>query len=817
MNRVKEDLTTSAGWRGNIIGDHDGLIERRPGSWWTGIPPVRGRCPGTGEDGVLRSLPLPNLSRSGTEGALAYFENGWTLTETLFSALQGEEAFYRPPWHGLRHPLIFYYAHPAALFVNKLRVAGFRDGPVNADYEQLFETGVDEMGWDDLSKNEMRWPRVRDVTEYRRRAHDLVREGIECDPDVARGPVVPGSPAWAFFMGMEHERIHLETSSVLIRELPLRLLKRPQAWPPLHPSVPTAPVEEPREGRDFPTPDWVSHPGGEAVIGKPADVLTYGWDNEWGERRIRVRPFSTSTRLVSNGEYFAFVRSGEYGRERWWSEEGWRWRCFRNARRPAFWVPDGPAGLHRYNLRTLFEVVPMPWSWPVIVNYHEAQAYAAWRAELDGGARPYRLLTEAEHHLLREVEREAADPAVLYGGGDMAVQAGRNAALAFGSESPVDAFPSAASGVQDLFGNVWQWCEDHFSALPGFRVHPLYDDFSTPCFDGEHNLIVGGSFVSTGDEAGTFARFHFRRHFHQHAGFRLVRPDYSEDRPETTCLDAPPPHVGAGPCCSRALRRGGAASRPGRYDTSGVLNAWLLLHYGTAEETLAGLPAPEEAIGFTRNVARLAADVAVRLGAATGRALDVGCAVGGATFALARFYREVVGVDLSEPFVTAASALARDGQIAYERRDEGELATPLTARIDPDLDRSRTSFRRADACALPADFEPFDLVLLVNLLDRLPSPRACLGRMSGPRGLVKRGGLLVVASPFTWLEECTPRDAWLGGIVHDGCAIRSEDGLRAILEGEFSLVEARDMPFLLREHARKFEYVVSRTTIWQRK
>jgi hypothetical protein len=36
---------------------------------------------------------------------LAYFDNTWALTEVLFSALQGQEAFYRPPYHGLRHPL----------------------------------------------------------------------------------------------------------------------------------------------------------------------------------------------------------------------------------------------------------------------------------------------------------------------------------------------------------------------------------------------------------------------------------------------------------------------------------------------------------------------------------------------------------------------------------------------------------------------------------------------------------------------------------------------------------------------------------------
>merc|ERR1719152_342471 len=71
-------------------------------------------------------------------------------------------------------------------------------------------------------------------------------------------------------------------------------------------------------------------------------------------------------------------------------------------------------------------------------------------------------------------------------------------------------------------GNVWEWCGDDFHPLDGFRVHPLYDDFSTPCFDGAHNMIMGGSWASTGNEASAFARFHFRPHFFQHAGFRLT-------------------------------------------------------------------------------------------------------------------------------------------------------------------------------------------------------------------------------------------------------------------------------------------------------
>ncbi len=78
----------------------------------------------------------------------------------LFAGLNGEEAFYRPPYHNLRHPMIFYYVHPAALYINKFRVAGLLDKPIDSHFESIFETGVDEMSWDDMNKNEMRWPSV---------------------------------------------------------------------------------------------------------------------------------------------------------------------------------------------------------------------------------------------------------------------------------------------------------------------------------------------------------------------------------------------------------------------------------------------------------------------------------------------------------------------------------------------------------------------------------------------------------------------------------------------------------------------------------
>ena len=94
-----------------------------------------------------------------------------------------------------------------------------------------------------------------------------------------------------------------------------------------------------------------------------------------------------------------------------------------------------------------------------------------------------------------------------------------NANLAWGSPSSVYDGQAPFSGLR---GNSWEYCEDWFAALPGYETHPLYEDFSTPCFDGQHALILGGSFASTGNEASVFSRFHFRPHFHNLLSFRVV-------------------------------------------------------------------------------------------------------------------------------------------------------------------------------------------------------------------------------------------------------------------------------------------------------
>ncbi len=478
--------------------------------WWTGLAPEV--CPGFNhQKQILQALPFLNLNLCSRQDVLDYFNNSWTLTELLFQGLKNEEVFKRPPYHGLRHPLIFYYGHPAVLYLNKMIIAGFFKEPVNLYLEKILETGVDEMSWDDMGKNEMEWPSVAEVHAYRKSVYNLIVNLIKSHPDLDFNErhTLESSPWWSLWMGMEHEKIHFETTSVLIRELPIEFVETPKFFAPLSPT---------RADNELIVNDWKKQHGTSISIGKKNDTPSFGWDNEYGFRNIEIKDFEYTNFQITNREYFDFVASGSYINDTYWQDEGTQWRKFRNTKRPTFWVSVGAEGAHQYELRTLFDIIPMPWNWPVEVNYHEALAFCNWKNEVDRNQNKtnltYRLFTEAEFNSLRTSE---VDPVL---------QSKHFSELEKNSQ-PIANFNFKYSSPEnvssELCGNVWHWLEDQFNPLENFKVHPLYDDFSTPCFDGKHQMIMGGSFMSCGHEASRWARFHFRPHFYQHSGFRMAR------------------------------------------------------------------------------------------------------------------------------------------------------------------------------------------------------------------------------------------------------------------------------------------------------
>ena len=248
------------------------------------------------------------------------------------------------------------------------------------------------------------------------------------------------------------------------------------------------------------------------------------------------------------------------------------------------------------------------------------------------------------------------------------------------------------------------------------------------------------------------------------------------------------------------------------YETERLLAEYLLFHYGEPAEILPYAFGPREALGYPARCVTECLDVAQL--PAVSRALDIGCAVGRSTFELARHCQGVVGIDYSRRFIEAASMLKDRGELPYERRDEGELGTPLIARPPAGVDVSRVAFETGDAQALRSDLGRFDVLLMANLIDRLAMPYRCLDQLPG---LVRPGGQLIITSPYTWLEEFTERDRWLGGRQTGEERLTTREGLRRHLSSSFELVGCKDLPFLIREHARKFQWSVAEATLWRRK
>lgn len=258
-----------------------------------------------------------------------------------------------------------------------------------------------------------------------------------------------------------------------------------------------------------PKNELVQFQSNKVVLGRQMKGREYGWDMEYGRLECELKPFEASKYLCSNGEFYEFVKAGGYQNKKYWTEEGWTWVQFTKAKHPLFWLPgskavDSSSLPTDYHLRLVADVIEMPWNWPVEVNQLEAAAFCVWKSEVE--SKDIHLISEAEWLHIYEV---ACIPDEL----DWKGGAPGNINLEhFSSPCPVDLFRHG--NVYDAMGNVWQHTRTILNSFPGFQVHPLYDDFSVPTFDGKHNLIKGGSWISTGNEALKHARYAFRRHFY---------------------------------------------------------------------------------------------------------------------------------------------------------------------------------------------------------------------------------------------------------------------------------------------------------------
>ncbi|CCW67402.1 unnamed protein product [Phytomonas sp. Hart1] len=634
-----------------------------------------------------------------------YVHNTFELFEKIFDSLAYEESFKVEPVHKLRHPLLFYYGHTACFYINKLCVSGL-SAHINPRFEEMFAVGIDEMSWDDLNTAHYNWPSVMEVRDYRLKVRDHLDELMRTGRFLLRFPltfsnsVADASRAfwWVMLMGAEHERIHIETASVHVRELPIGFI---------NPSGGLCWRRCSHGGGEAPANELVPIAHGRVQFGRPPSSAIYGWDQDYseGSNWVEVAAFKASKYLVSNAEFFQFMQADGYTIQRYWDDEGWKWVQWKKPTHPWFWMRDSkrPDG---YALRLQTELIDLPWDWPCELNHLEASAFCNFMSEKMG--RKVRLPTEEEWTLLydRYIQRDQTEWGKVLAPGNLNLEH-------YQSSCPVNLFQHG--DLFDVIGNVWQHCGTPVYPLKGYKVHPFYDDFSLPTFDGLHASMKGGTWVTTGNAATRDARFAFRRHFFQYIGVRYVegvKVDWSKYLYTPLGLD-PEVDIMTDACY--------------RDSFIGIPNGCVRI--------------AEFALDSFRKYAKVSPI----------RAMDLACGSGRVSFELTPTFSEVIGVDRSARCLIPAFAISERGKCLYSVSDpisgkkQGLEVEGDAYRWGPT--RGRATFFQADFTELHTHLDDFSLIVCYNCLEESYHPSAIPSHLLSR---LQKGGILVIGGDYNW-------------------------------------------------------------------
>jgi SAM-dependent methyltransferase len=235
---------------------------------------------------------------------------------------------------------------------------------------------------------------------------------------------------------------------------------------------------------------------------------------------------------------------------------------------------------------------------------------------------------------------------------------------------------------------------------------------------------------------------------------------------------------------------------PNPYETRRYVDEYLLFHYGKPKDLC---PFPFVSRDLLRFHERIREECLITpLPFRTPiRALDIGCGTGRLSFELGKFADEVIGLDNSHAFVTAAKNLLKKGRARVRVHESGAEFVAKTIVLPKQFRRAAVQFEVGDAMNLRPFRKrgPYRIVAAINLICRLPSPCRFLAQL---KDLVEPGGQFILASPFSWLGGFTPRREWLT----PAAAVK-------LLEPDFRLARQRNLPFMIREHRRKYQLVIS--------
>ena len=293
-----------------------------------------------------------------------------------------------------------------------------------------------------------------------------------------------GDPALAdlIALGIAHEQQHIELLLTDIKHALFQNPLGPAMWESAPPTgtAPAMPL------------GWHRHPGGIALIGH--DGTGFAFDNEGPRHRVLLEPFALADRLVTNGEWDAFIADGGYRNPRLWLADGWAWVQRDGIMAPLYWREDRHFTHLGWQSRD-------PHAPVTHISHFEADAFATW-----AGAR---LPTEFEWE---------------------AIARGQDGAASVPAHDPMAgnqldaAAPPTPRGGTGLFGDGWQFTRSAY--LPYPRYAPPAGAV------GEYNgKFMSGQVVLRGASCATVrghSRVSYRNFFYPHqrwqfTGVRLAK------------------------------------------------------------------------------------------------------------------------------------------------------------------------------------------------------------------------------------------------------------------------------------------------------
>ena len=343
-------------------------------------------------------------------------------------------------------------------------------------------------------------PTVEEVGEYRRSVDESVLrllDRLADEPDLGASALVE--------LGLHHEEQHQELllmdAKHLLFQNPLRPAYRPDAPPdPVGVDLTSGAVPVVRSD------GWIAHPGGQVEIGVPTgpgDRPGFAYDNESPRHTVHLEPFALSDRLVTNGEWLAFMDDGGYRRPELWLSDGWAVVADQGWDAPLYWFDAADDGTADATVFTLAGPQAVRTQDPVVhVSYYEADAFARW-----AGAR---LPTEAEWEVV--AREHAVDTSSL----DLDPSPHPRAP---GSR------PGTVTGADPLqfCGAVWQWTASAYLPYPGFRTAPgAVGEYNGKFMVNQHVLRGGSCATPPGHDRPTYRNFFPPAARWQFGGLRLA-------------------------------------------------------------------------------------------------------------------------------------------------------------------------------------------------------------------------------------------------------------------------------------------------------